>query len=221
MNPAQACYLLQYLRNYIFVWLFRKQFYGFEHIGVATTRRFEIEHAPLWSRLAYIAQQDIHQVHHKEREIGRIGDRRACHVHEIFQPPVLFSIAEGEFDLESQAVIVDEFVGGQRQIATEQDDMPVLVRAVINLLDDDHIQWLRKLLVQQRRLGLLRGSSGFAGRFFRIRAHDLFQADGKGSPFGRTHQGQAEKANPGTGCWYTLEKKRSTPKVCLPALVKT
>ena len=105
MNPAQVRHLAKHLRHYMLVRRFRKEFYCFEHIGVAATKRFEGEHTPFCISLAHIAQQDIDEIHHEERQIGRIGDCRVLHVHEIVQPPVLFGVPEGKLDLESQTVI--------------------------------------------------------------------------------------------------------------------
>ena len=71
-----------------------------------------------------------------------IVNRELIDIHKIFQAPKLFSVTEVEFDLETKAVIVDEFIESQGQIATEKDDMGHFLRFEIGFDDDDNIEFV-------------------------------------------------------------------------------
>jgi hypothetical protein len=44
--------------------------------------------------------ETVRHIDHEQRQIGGIGDPRGGHVHEVFQAPVLFGIAEVKLDVE-------------------------------------------------------------------------------------------------------------------------
>ena len=103
-----------------------------------------------------VAQQLFDQIHHEQRQIGRI--RKACRMggHEVFQAPILFRVAEIELQLESKAVIVNQIVKPQCQITTEQQHVRLGECFQIGLDNANDIQRLRKGLVA--RLELIRAT---------------------------------------------------------------
>ena len=62
---------------------------------------------------------------------------------------MLFGVTEVELDLETKAVVVNQRVVGQRQVAAEQDDMRPGARLQVSLDDDHDVQWLAKPLMKQ------------------------------------------------------------------------
>ena len=59
---------------------------------------------------AEVADQDLGNVNHKHRQVSRIVNRGLVDIHKVFQSPKLFGIAEIEFNLETEAIIVNQFV---------------------------------------------------------------------------------------------------------------
>ena len=57
-----------------------------------------------------VPDQDLGNIDHKHSQISRIVNRGLVDIHKIFQPPELFSVAEIEFNLETEAIIVNQFV---------------------------------------------------------------------------------------------------------------
>ena len=49
-----------------------------------------------------------------------IGNGSWCDIHKVFQAPELFGVAEAKLDLETQAVIVNQFVISQFKVAAEK-----------------------------------------------------------------------------------------------------
>ena len=66
-----------------------------------------------------VTDEKLRNIDHKHSQISRIVEQDAVDVHKIFETSKLFGVAEVEFDLEAEAVIVDEFIERQTQIATE------------------------------------------------------------------------------------------------------
>ena len=86
----------------------------------------------------------------EQGQVRRIGDSAWHGVHEVFQAPMLFGVTEVELDLETEAVVVNQRVVGQLQVAAEQDDMRPGARRLQGSLDDDHdVQQLVKLFMKQ------------------------------------------------------------------------
>jgi len=97
-------------------------------------------------------QQGMRYIDHEQRQVECIGERDFLDVHEIFQPPMLFGIPEIKLDLEAQAVVIDELVKGKLTVTAEQVHVGEGTRLQVDLGDDNHIEWLRKSLVQHLRL---------------------------------------------------------------------
>ena len=62
---------------------------------------------------------------------------------------MLFGVTEVELDLETEAVVVNQLVIGQLQVAAEQDDMRPSARLQVSLEDDHDVQRLAKLFMKQ------------------------------------------------------------------------
>ena len=62
---------------------------------------------------------------------------------------MLFSVTEVELDLETEAVVVNQLVVGQLQVAAEQDDMRPGARSQVSLEDNHDVQRLAKLFMKQ------------------------------------------------------------------------
>ena len=92
-----------------------------------------------------LINQNQRNINHKHRQIGCVINRELVDVHKIFQSPKLFSVAEVELDLETEAIIVNQFVKSQFQITTEKDDGAFLSFEV-DLDDDDNIELSGKSL---------------------------------------------------------------------------
>ena len=62
---------------------------------------------------------------------------------------MLFGVTEVELDLETEAVVVNQRVVGQLQVAAEQDDMRPGAHLQGSLDDDHDVQQLVKLFMKQ------------------------------------------------------------------------
>ena len=86
------------------------------------------------------------QIHHKNGDVGGIGDGLLTHIHEIFEAPVLLGIAEVELDLEAQAVVIGDLFGGEVGIGAEQHDMTAFACFEMGLDADDDIEQIGMIL---------------------------------------------------------------------------
>jgi len=89
-----------------------------------------------------VTDQDLGDIDHKHRQISGIVNRGLVDIHKIFQTPKLFGVAEVEFDLETKAVVVDEFIERQLQVAAEKDNTSHFVSGEVGFEDDDHIEFI-------------------------------------------------------------------------------
>src|SRR5918992_762263 len=62
---------------------------------------------------------------------------------------MLFGVTEVELDLETEAIMSNQLVIGQLQVAAEQDDMRPSARLQVSLGDDHDVQRLAKLFMKQ------------------------------------------------------------------------
>lgn len=62
---------------------------------------------------------------------------------------MLFGVTEVELDLETEAVVVNQRVVGQLQVAAEQDDSAQTARLQVSLDGDHDVQRLAKLFMKQ------------------------------------------------------------------------
>jgi len=85
--------------------------------------RFQISDAEIWIGLLKAPQECLWKIEQEECQVGSIGHGCLFDVHKIFQTPILFGVLEIEFDLEAQAVELDEFVLVQLQICAEKNDV--------------------------------------------------------------------------------------------------
>jgi hypothetical protein len=69
-------------------------------------------------------------------------------VQEAFQAPVLFGVTDVERNLAAQAVVVLALVGGEFQVAAQEDDRRPGVRLQVGLDADDDMERVRELLVE-------------------------------------------------------------------------
>ena len=99
--------------------------------------------------LTHVSPEAVRHIDHEQRQIRRIGDACGRKVHEVFEAPVLFGIAEVKLDLEPQALVVHKRRIGQGQVTAAQDDMGAGLGAQVCFRDDDDMQRLGKLFVEQ------------------------------------------------------------------------
>ena len=59
-------------------------------------------------------------VDHEERKADCVGDRSLFDGHEVLHTPELFGVAKVEFDLEAQAIVVNQRVMCEFEIAAEK-----------------------------------------------------------------------------------------------------
>ena len=88
-------------------------------------------------------EQDQRNINHKHSQISGIVNRDLVDIHKIFQPPKLFGVAKIEFDLETEAVIVDKFIESQFQVAAEKDNTSDFLSFEVGFDDDDNIEFIR------------------------------------------------------------------------------
>ncbi len=62
---------------------------------------FQVKDAEVGLALAVRMEQHGGEIDHQEGEVGGVGDGLLGHVHEVLQSPVLFGIAEVEFNLKA------------------------------------------------------------------------------------------------------------------------
>ena len=115
----------------------------------------------------------MRQVDHKHSQIGRIVNRDLVDIHKIFQPPELFGVAEIELDLEPEAVIVNQLIVSQFQVATEQDHIGAGLGFEIEFVDDDHIEWVRKEFVPHGHVIEVGLDAVQDGGFFKILVRNM------------------------------------------------
>ena len=132
--------------------LFREQFYGFFDVFGTSTVRFQIKHADRRMARTPVLQQPFGQVDHEQRQIGGIRHGSWMGVHEVLQPPVLFSIAEIELNLEAQPIIIDQRGPRQRQITAKEQHMRLRLRVQIRFDDHHQVQRLGKCFVARFQL---------------------------------------------------------------------
>jgi hypothetical protein len=123
MNTAQAGHLVENLGSYNGLRFFRKHFYRFLHVFVASTVGFQVQDAVGWVTRMDVSPEPIGHIDHEQRQMRRLRAPRRGDVHEVFQAPVLFGITEVQLDLEPQAIRVHEGRSGQCLVTAEQDDM--------------------------------------------------------------------------------------------------
>ena len=80
---------------------------------------FQVKNAKIRMGCAEMAQQELAHQNEEQGEISGIGHRRLVGVHKVFQAPELFGITKIEFDLETQAVVVDQLVISQFEVTTK------------------------------------------------------------------------------------------------------
>ena len=73
----------------------RKQIDDFCGIAMAASIGLKVEDGGLGMVEAKRLEQSMGEVHHKERQVGGIGDRGGLDGHKVFETPELLSIAEG------------------------------------------------------------------------------------------------------------------------------
>ena len=59
-----------------------------------------------------LLNKDVRNINHKHSEVSGIANRKLVDIHKIFQAPELFGITKVEFNLETEAIIVNQFVIG-------------------------------------------------------------------------------------------------------------
>ena len=119
---------------------------------MASEAGFEVVDTESGTDGSEVTDQDFGNIDHKHGQISRIVKGDLVDVHKIFQSPVLFSVAEVEFNLEAEAVIVDEFIESQFQIAAEKDNPSHFLSFEVGFDDDDNIEFIRDEFVPQGQL---------------------------------------------------------------------
>ena len=97
----------------------------------------EVEGAEIGLMVLVRLKQEMREVDHEKSEVGGIGHALLGQVHEIFQAPMLFGIAEVELNLKAQAIVAHHFLGTQIAIRAEQHDVSALAGFEMGF-DDDH-----------------------------------------------------------------------------------
>lgn len=92
------------------------------------------------------------QVDHEKGKTGSIGQWQLFNVHEIFKAPELLGIAEIEFDLKTQLVSCNQFIKGECQVGTKENDMRLALGCEIGFDDHHDIERVGKRLMQECRL---------------------------------------------------------------------
>lgn len=122
--------------------------YRLDHVFVGAEPGFQVEEATGGITLANVTQEVGRHLDHEQRQVRCLRDGGCGDVHEVFQAPVVFGLTAVDRNLEAQAVVVLELVGGEGQVAAEEDDMRPGVRLQGGLDDDDDRQRVRALLVE-------------------------------------------------------------------------
>ena len=112
MNHAQTGNLLKNLGQQNTIRLLRKEFYCCGDIATTAVMGFQIQDTERRIVFPKALQQHGTEVHHEERQVGRIGYSHLLHIHKIVQPPVWLSIPKVEFDRKTQGIgLPDLFIG--------------------------------------------------------------------------------------------------------------
>ena len=109
---------------------------------MASEMSFEVVDTEKGTGWSEVPDQDVRNIDHKHGKISGIVNGSLVDVHKIFQTPKLFGVAEVEFDLETKAVIVEEFVESQLQVAAEKDNVGHFLRVEVGFDNDDNIEFI-------------------------------------------------------------------------------
>lgn len=113
---------------------------------------FQIQNGIVGLVLAEGLQQSLADINHEKGEISGIGNGGFFDIHEVFQPPVLFGIAEMKLDLKAEGVQAEDLSIGLFQIGTEEDGVGLDMGHQIGFQDDNHIEGKGELLVVELAL---------------------------------------------------------------------
>ena len=89
-----------------------------------------------------LLDEGVRNINHEHSQISGIVNRELIDVHEIFQPPELFSIPEVEFNLKTEAIIVNEFGESQAQVAAEEDNAGYFLGFEVAFDNNDNIEFV-------------------------------------------------------------------------------
>ena len=98
----------------------------------------------------------------RSRGLGDVYKRQ------VLQAPMLFSVPKVELNLESQAIIVNQFVVGEREIAAEQGDMGASLRLQMRFEDNHDVERLAKLSMQASNMVHASFDLVFNDRLFQV-----------------------------------------------------
>lgn len=119
---------------------------------MASEVSFEVVDTESGAGRSEVVDQDVGEIDHKHGQIRSIVNRSLVDVHKIFQAPKLFGVTEVELDLETKAIIVDQFVESQRQVAAEKDNPGHFLSVEVGFDNDDHIEFIGDEFVPQGHL---------------------------------------------------------------------
>ena len=94
MNTTKGGDLGEHLASYNWLRLFRKHLYRLFHVFVAATVGLQVQDAIVGSIEMDVSLETVGGIDHEQRQMRRIGHPGGGDVHEVFQVPALFGVAE-------------------------------------------------------------------------------------------------------------------------------